>query len=294
MEKQVIRIGTRGSVLALIQTDMVKKELSKYYPNTTFETVVIKTKGDKQQNRSISSFGGKAVFVEEFEQALSDGTIDLAVHSAKDMPNPCREGLVIAGVLPRGPVEDMLLYRKDLSLAKETSFTVGTSSLRRQYQIKALYPHAICKDLRGNLATRIKKLKDGQYDAIILAKAGLVRQGLLPDPEMETYTFSVKEMLPAAAQAVIAVESRENDPAQEMAASISDAATMFSTTVERALLEQLHAGCHEPVGAYVTTENDTVSIELMRVEQEQIDRKCVQGAKKDWKLLLKQFEKDKD
>ena len=142
MQEQRIRIGTRGSRLAQIQTDMVIEQLKKHYPDVQFEKVIVTTKGDKQKEATISSFGGKAVFVEEIEEALLDGTIDLAVHSAKDMPNPCKKGLGIAGVLPRACVQDVLIYRADTDIRSKNTFTVGTGSLRRRSQIKEIYPQA--------------------------------------------------------------------------------------------------------------------------------------------------------
>ena len=126
LENNVIKLGTRGSELARIQTDMVLRALQEKYPMYRYETVILTTKGDWQTDRPITAFGGKAVFVEEIEQALTDGTIDIAVHSAKDMPNPCGDGLTIAGTLPRACVQDVLIYPKGKEITKETAFTVGT------------------------------------------------------------------------------------------------------------------------------------------------------------------------
>lgn len=141
-KKSVIRIGTRKSELAKIQTGLVVSKLQEAFPEYEYEIVYMTTKGDKEKDSPIPSFGGKAVFVEEFEQALLDDTVDLAVHSAKDMPNPCKDGLTVAGVLERACVQDVLIYKKETSFTKDSVFTIGTGSLRRQCQIKKMYPNA--------------------------------------------------------------------------------------------------------------------------------------------------------
>lgn len=210
-KKSVIRIGTRKSELAKIQTGLVVSKLQEAFPEYEYEIVYMTTKGDKEKDSPIPSFGGKAVFVEEFEQALLDDTVDLAVHSAKDMPNPCKDGLTVAGVLERACVQDVLIYKKETSFTKDSVFTIGTGSLRRQCQIKKMYPNAVCKSLRGNIGTRLNKLRAGEYDAIVLAAAGIRRQGIDNDSDFVYEYLSVKEMLPAAGQAVIAMETKKRN-----------------------------------------------------------------------------------
>lgn len=288
-EQRVIKIGTRGSELALIQTNMVIAGLKEAYPDTLFEIVKITTKGDQNQKSPIYEFGGKAVFVEDIEQAILSGTIDMAVHSAKDMPNPCKEGVVIAGVLERANPCDVLIYKKDRLIDKKNPFVIGTSSLRRQCQIKEIYPNAICKDLRGNVGTRMEKLKNGEYDAIILAKAGITRQGLSMDETLSYLPFEPEQMLPAAGQGIIAIEAKKDSPAHKMAATISHRKTQDVLEVERAVLSELSAGCHEPVGVYAVKTEDKIQIHLMKQEKDCVIRNCVEGAFEDRISLIKKL-----
>ncbi len=178
-QKKTVKVGTRGSKLALAQTELVIKALNERFPQIDFQMVTMSTRGDRDTSRALLEFGGKAVFVEEFEEAILKGDIDIAVHSAKDMPMEIMEGLTISGTLPRACPQDVFIYKSGRSFDRNDSFVVGTSSLRRQYQIRDMYPNAVCKNLRGNVGTRIQKLEDGEYDAIILAAAGLKRWELL-------------------------------------------------------------------------------------------------------------------
>lgn len=290
LKRNVIRIGTRGSRLALIQTNMVaealKKKLSEQGENYEIEIVVIKTQGDKKTEQPIRSFGGKAVFVEEFEQALSEGTIDLAVHSAKDMPNPCRKGLCIAGTLPRACPQDVLIYRRTSVFCKEDEFVIGTGSLRRQYQIQKLFPKAKCKSLRGNIGTRIDKLRDGQYDAILLAAAGIERQRLDKEKDLYYEYLPTEQMLPAAGQGIIAIETREDGPVKEFVRQISDKPTEQILTIERAVLTKLDAGCHEPIGVFAKLHENQLTLHLMKASESGLVRNCVQGDLAEWETLV--------
>lgn len=273
MQEQRIRIGTRGSKLAQIQTDMVIEQLKKQYPDVRFEKVIVTTKGDKQKEAAISSFGGKAVFVEEIEDALLSGAIDLAVHSAKDMPNPCKKGLGIAGVLPRACVQDVLIYRKDTDIWKKDAFTVGTGSLRRRCQIKELYPQAECMELRGNVTTRIQKLRDGMYDAIVLAAAGIERLGIHQEPDLCYKYLDVDAMLPAAGQGIIAIEACEETLPYRMAQTISDAETAVCLQAERDVVREMEAGCHEPIGVYATWKDEkTMQVRVMNARSGKVER----------------------
>ncbi len=192
-----LRIGTRQSRLALAQTEMFELALRQKYPELSVEIVKFTTRGDRILDRPLDRF------VEEIEQALRNGEIDAAVHSAKDLPVQLGEGLEISGVLPRGDHRDMLITRKGTELSGR--FTVGTGSLRRRMNLSKLYPHAVFADIRGNVDTRLRKLADGEYDAIILAAAGVERLGL----SLEGFSvrkFEHTEFLPAPCQAIIAAE----------------------------------------------------------------------------------------
>ena len=212
--------------------------------------------------------------------------IDIAVHSAKDMPNPCGDGLTIAGTLPRACVQDVLIYPKGKEITKETAFTVGTGSLRRRCQIQAMYPKAECRDLRGNVGTRIAKLKEGNYDAIVLAAAGIERQGLDHDPQLVYEYLPVKEMLPAAGQAIIAVETRRTGFVRKLVKGISDETSAFELEAERAVLTALNAGCHEPIGVLSRVSGEEMSLDLMIEKDELVHRVQAQGQKKDWEKLV--------
>lgn len=241
---KVIRIGTRGSLLSLEQTNRVIAALTARNLELQIEKVVIHTQGDKILDKPLLAFGGKGAFVTEFEEALADGTIDLAVHSAKDMPMELAEGLVIAGALPRADVRDVLVTRKGLP----ERMVIGTGSLRRQFQLKAMYPHAQCISIRGNVPTRLQKIRDGECDGVVLAAAGLERLGLLEEKDFEYRYFSTEEMVPAGGQGIIAIEGRMNDEITELVRSISNPDAMQELETERRILQLLEAGCHEAIG----------------------------------------------
>lgn len=242
---KTVKIGTRGSRLALIQADMVINAIQSKLPNVKCEKVIIKTEGDKNQSTPLEQFGGKAVFVDEFEKMLTLGKIDFAVHSAKDMPNELPNGLEIGAVLPRGDVRDVLLYKKETKEIK----TVGTSSKRRTVQTENLYPNARCLPLRGNVTTRVQKLKSGQFDAVVLAKAGLDRLGIFGvDSSLVYDVLPIEKMLPAACQGIIAVENRTGE-FKSVLSAINDKETMTALNHERQIMNLLDADCKGAVGA---------------------------------------------
>ena len=308
-QKKTVKVGTRGSKLALAQTELVIKALKERFPQVDFQMVTMSTRGDRDTSRALLEFGGKAVFVEEFEEAILNGDIDIAVHSAKDMPMEIMDGLTIAGTLPRACPQDVLIYKSGRTFDRNDSFVVGTSSLRRQYQIKDMYPNAVCKNLRGNVGTRIQKLEDGEYDAIILAAAGLERLGVIEDKgndstecfevHKDKLTFryiSTESMLPAACQGIIAIETRTSGEAYDMVRAINDTEAYTQLTCERAVLSCLNAGCHEPIGVYSEFHGDHMKLSLMKAdevasdkekdEEIQIHRKTVEGNAAEWEQLV--------
>ena len=317
----VVRVGTRGSKLALAQTRLVIEALQSRYSNMDFQMVTMSTRGDRDTSRALLEFGGKAVFVDEFEEAIRIGSIDVAVHSAKDMPMEIMDGLTIAGTLPRACPQDVLIYRKGKTFARDDSFVVGTSSLRRQCQIREMYPRSECRNLRGNVGTRIQKLMDGEYDAIILAAAGLERLGIIERANDKaraksnsiletgrTYCFEINKqdlmfrylstdtMLPAACQGIIAIETRNSGEAYEMVRSINDTTAYSQLLYERAVLKKLNAGCHEPIGVYSELDGNHMKLSLMRADgatpvkekdaEIQIYRRTVEGNTADWEQLV--------
>lgn len=303
--KNTVKVGTRGSKLALAQTELVIKALRERFPQVDFQMVTMSTRGDRDTSRALLEFGGKAVFVEEFEEAILKGDIDIAVHSAKDMPMEIMEGLTISGTLPRACPQDVLIYKSGRSFDRNDSFVVGTSSLRRQYQIRDMYPNAVCKNLRGNVGTRIQKLEDGEYDAIILAAAGLERLGIIDgsaecvEVHKDELTFrylSTESMLPAACQGIIAIETRTSGEACDMVREINDTEAYTQLICERAVLNRLNAGCHEPIGVYSELHGDHMKLSLMKAgaavsdkekdKEIQIHRKTVEGNTADLEQLV--------
>lgn len=303
--KNTVKVGTRGSKLALAQTELVIKALKERFPQVDFQMVTMSTRGDRDTSRALLEFGGKAVFVEEFEEAILKGDIDIAVHSAKDMPMEVMDGLTIAGTLPRACPQDVLIYKNGRTFGRNDSFVVGTSSLRRQYQIREIYPNAVCKNLRGNVGTRIQKLKDGEYDAIILAAAGLERLGIIDGSagclevhkdKLKFRYLSTESMLPAACQGIIAIETRTSGEACYMVREINDTEAYTQLICERAVLNRLNAGCHEPIGVYSELDGGRMKLSLMKAdaassdkdkdEEIQIHRKTVEGNTAEWEQLV--------
>lgn len=302
-----IRIGTRGSELARKQTELVIDAIGKAYPDCVCETVILRTEGDRILDKPLMEFGGKGVFVTEFEEALQEGKIDLAVHSAKDMPMELAKGLTICGVLPREDVRDVLVTRKDHPLQMEhflqerkqeegTSdwmekereigaqnaepvveckvtenqhsalemYRIGTSSLRRQCQIEQLYSNVQCVSIRGNVPTRLRKLRDGEYDGVVLAAAGLRRLDLLQEEDLEYHYFDVEDMLPAGGQGIIAIEGREQDEIAECVKKVSDSDAWLQLKTEQEVLYLLNAGCHEAVGVVTNLTADKIELRIMK------------------------------
>lgn len=254
-----IKIGTRKSKLALAQTNMVVNEIKKYFPSINIEVVHFTTKGDKILNKPLINIGGKGVFVTEIEDALINKEIDLAVHSAKDLPLQLQDNLTISAVLKRGNYRDTLVTvkGKEIDFSKET--VIGTGSNRRKLAFKNLYPNATFKDIRGNVDTRLNKLYNGEYDGIILAMAGLERLDLLSDSRFTFTPFDYKEFVPAPCQGIIAVESRNNE-LTEILSKINHQDTFYAFETERHILHILNADCGMPLGAYSFVENNKINV----------------------------------
>ncbi len=244
-----LRIGTRGSPLALAQAEEVRRRLAEAHPELpAAELAPIRTTGDRVQDRRLEAIGGKGLFTKEIEEALLDGRIDLAVHSMKDLPTFLPPGLAIGCVLPREDPRDALFARRGRSLAElPAGARVGTSALRRQAQILARRPDLEVVLLRGNVGTRLKKLEAGEVDATLLALAGLKRLGLA---EQATSILSTEEMLPAVAQGAIGVEMRAGDDAvARLLAPLDHGPTAVAVAAERACLAALDGSCRTPIAA---------------------------------------------
>jgi hydroxymethylbilane synthase len=244
-----IRIATRKSPLALAQTRWVKKELMRHHPGLEVEELHIVTKGDRIQDRPLSAVGGKGLFVTEIEEALSRGEADLAVHSMKDVPAELAEGLYIACVPVREDARDVLVTRDGASLDDLEAFCkVGTSSLRRKAQLSARRNDIICEPVRGNVDTRLRKLEEGQYRAIVLALAGLRRLSLT---HHQHRVLSVEECVPAVGQGALGLEARRGDATiLALLAPLEDEDTRVTVEAERAFLRKLEGGCQLPIAAH--------------------------------------------
>jgi hydroxymethylbilane synthase len=243
----LIRIGSRGSALARWQADHIAAELRDRGHQVSIEILV--TTGDRVQHAPFMQVGTKGMFTKEIEEALADQRIDLAVHSLKDLPTELSEQFIIASIPQRADARDAFVsVRHESFAALPPGAVVGTSSLRRQAQLRALRADLDIRELRGNVDTRLRKLHQGQYDAIILAAAGLDRLGLAGDVKE---LFSPEQMCPAPGQGALAIECRTDDHTTRAAvAALDDDPTHFAVLVERAALATLGGGCHVPVGVY--------------------------------------------
>lgn len=254
------RIGTRGSPLALAQANDVKARLITAHglAETAVEIVVIKTSGDIIHDRPLSEAGGKGLFTKEIEEALIDGGIDLAVHSMKDVPTALPDGLEISTILPREDVRDAFISLKYRALKDlPAGAVVGTSSLRRQAQVRRLRPDLKVVDFRGNVQTRLKKLAEGVADATFLAMAGLNRLGMA---DRATSAIEATDMLPAVAQGAVGIEIRSSDAATRAAVGpLDDAATAICVRAERAFLARLDGSCRTPIAGLATLHGDALS-----------------------------------
>ncbi len=248
MSERTFIVGTRGSALALTQTGFVVEALRKAHPNARFETRTIHTEGDRS-TAALSELGGRGVFVIEIERALLARKIDIAVHSLKDLPADETTGLTIAAVYEREDPRDVLVSREGLALDRlPSAAVVGTGSPRRAAQVVALRPDLRIADIRGNVDTRLRKVEDGEYDATVLAAAGLSRLGWL---DRATQIFETDQMLPAVGQGALAVQTRTDDVDAVAAVSALDhAATRAAVTAERAFERRLGGGCHAAIAAY--------------------------------------------
>lgn len=254
---RVVKVGTRRSDLALAQTNFIIGELKKLDSRFDYEIVEIVTKGDKILDKPLLEFGGKGVFIDEFERGLLLGEIDLAVHSAKDMPMEIPEGLGILGVPKREDPRDVMVSINDLAKAKD--FVIGTGSLRRKLQVEKLV-NGKCENIRGNVPTRLNSIKGEKFKAVVLAKAGLNRLNLDNLEGLHYHCFSTDEFVPAGGQGILAVEGRIDDEIAEVVKKIDDINTRICLETERNILKTLNASCNEAVGAYAKIDNDNIYV----------------------------------
>jgi hydroxymethylbilane synthase len=257
-----IRIATRGSMLALWQANWVKAELERREPGLAVELIVLKTRGDKILDRALAEVGGKGLFVKEIEDALLDGRAEIAVHSMKDLPAELAPGLEVVAIPEREDPRDALVVRPGLDArtlaALPQGARVGTSSLRRLCQLRALRPDLLIEPMRGNVDTRLGRVERGDFDAIVLACAGLRRLG---HAGRISAALSVEESLPAVGQGALAIECRADDAAtRARLRPLDHPSTACAVLAERAALARLQGGCQTPLGAYAVIEGDAIAI----------------------------------
>ena len=255
----VLRIATRKSALALWQTEHVAQRLCALHPGLAVEFVPLSTRGDEVLDRSLATIGGKGLFLKELEVAILDGVADCAVHSLKDVPMELDPPFVLAAVLERADPFDAFVSNHHAGVAAlPAGARVGTSSLRRQAQLRARRPDLDLRDLRGNVNTRLAKLDAGDYDAIVLACAGLQRLGF--DARIRERLVA-PDWLPAGAQGAIAVECRgEDETTRRLVAALEHARTRVCVEAERAMNRRLHGSCQVPIAAYCTLDGETLHL----------------------------------
>ena len=247
--KKIFKIGTRASKLALWQANFIQSQLNKFFPDVETQIIKIITTGDKILDRPLALVGGKGLFVKEIEKALLDKKIDIAVHSMKDMPGTLPKGLMISAVPERENPFDVIVSRQNIKLSDlPLGAKIGTSSLRRASQLKNFRSDLDISSIRGNLETRIKKLNAGEFDAIVLAAAGIKRLGY---DNLITEYLDETTMIPAVGQGALCIETRENDPDIEpVMATLNHEETAICVAGERAFLNRLEGSCHVPVGCF--------------------------------------------
>ena len=279
-------LGTRASKLALQQSEWFQAQVQAVAPDITVTLTRIQTSGDKIVDVPLAKIGGKGLFVKEIEEALLSGEIDFAVHSMKDVPTQLPDGLEILCVPPREDSRDALISRTGCRFQElPVGARVGSSSLRRQSQFLHARPDLRIEMLRGNLDTRLKKLKDGQFDAIILAAAGLRRLGWT---EEITEYLDPQLCLPAIGQGALGIEGRSNDQfVRSILSRLTHPPTQVAVTAERALLHRLEGGCQVPIAAYATLTNDQVRLEglVASVDGKTVIRDAVQGTRAEAQVL---------
>ncbi|MBI9068098.1 MAG: hydroxymethylbilane synthase [Salinivirgaceae bacterium] len=259
MNLETIKIGTRGSQLALYQAEKVKESIENKYPNIAAEIVIIHSKGDKILDVALSKIGDKGLFTKELEEAMFRGEVDLAVHSLKDLPTLLPEGLKIGGVLPRGEVRDALVSAKGYQLKDLTpDMKIATSSLRRKAQLLKFNRNFNIIDIRGNVNTRLRKMEEGYCDAMLMAATGLQRIGL---DKYISEILDIENILPAVSQGAIAIETKIGDAdVDQVINGINDELTFKTTNAERIFLRKLEGGCQIPIGCFSIVDGENYTL----------------------------------
>lgn len=277
---RIIRVGTRESNLAMVQSKWVINEVKKKFPDYEFELIGIKTTGDAILDKRLDKVGGKGLFIKELENALVSGAIDIAVHSMKDMPSELPDELQIAAISKREDPRDVLITNGGMKLDELPSgASIGTSSLRREVQILLKRPDLKVSTLRGNVLTRLDKLLNKEFDGILLAMAGLKRLSL---QEKCTQCFDIEDMIPAVGQGALSVEARKDDDISYLLESVHDENTAISVSAERAYMIELDGGCSSPIAAHAIIEGDRLKLYGMYADGNlRVVRKSIEGKTQD-------------
>lgn len=281
-EKRVIRVGSRASRLAVLQSEIVMRQIEESCPGVRTELVTMKTTGDRILDKTLDQIGGKGLFVKELDEALRAGEVDLTVHSLKDLPGIIPEDLPLSAFSHREDPRDVLVLpagKKEIDL----SLPVGTSSLRRALQIKELMPGVTTAPIRGNVETRLRKLDEGQYSALVLAAAGLKRLGL--EDRISRY-FSPEEMLPAPCQGVLGIQTRADEDTG-IAGMLNDSDSECCALAERAFVKAIGADCGSPDTAFAQTDGDRIRMIGLRYDAERslVIRDSISGPASDAESL---------
>ena len=287
--KKIIRVGTRGSLLATTQTGYVVEALKAANPEVEFETVIVKTEGDLKQKISLKEFGTQGVFIKELEEALESNKVDLAVHSLKDVPHDIPDNMELVSFFTREDPADVLISKHSHWKDLPEGAKIGTGSPRRIVQLKELRPDFQFADLRGNIDSRMQKVEEGEYDAIILAQAGLNR---LNQGERASYSFPKSELTPAIAQGIVAIEARKGDlETREIARTVNVADSELAAQIERTFMAAMGGGCKVPLAAFA--EMQETEVEFMAVlgdlDNQNLLRQTQSISKANWKTELQAF-----
>jgi hydroxymethylbilane synthase len=270
-----IKVGTRKSLLAMRQTELVVECVKSRFPEICFEVVPMSTKGDEILNVRLDKIGGKGLFIKELEDALYKGTIDMAVHSGKDMPNTLPPGLSIICASRREDPRDVLVSVNGYTVETlPEGAVVGTSSLRREVLMGEARPDVEFKQLRGNIQTRINKMKSGEYDAIILAAAGLIRMGIA---DVDMYYLDTDRFIPSAGQGIMVIEARDSDDLSEVVESAGDKDAWDCLAAERAYMKALNGSCSTPIAAFARINDGHMTISGMYCPEKVAIRDSVSG-----------------
>lgn len=278
---KTIRVGSRDSRLAVIQSELVMAAIAQHHPEVKLELVTMKTTGDKILDRTLDKIGGKGLFVKELDAALLENRVDITVHSCKDLPADIDPAIPLLGFTRREASADVLVLPQGVETLDESK-PIGCASARRTLQIQKLYPNMTVAPIRGNLQTRLRKLDEGQYSALVLAEAGLNRLGLQSRIARQ---FTPEEMLPAACQGILAIQGRAGEDASYLEGVLDEEAN-WCALAERAFIRRLDGGCSSPVAAFAQLEGDTLTVEGFYVDQQnQTYRATKTGTKEEGQAM---------